>query len=155
MTGRESARQALASRERSRRWPWSELAHGKAASVGGLFIPNVTYWQKRRLRSPLKPTTSERYANPAVYNICIWHLLTISEILGLYWTQTRKMSHYLKVSKGDMTVKEEYITWTITLGQLHGCIRKTWTNCLMAGICVRLRLEENTLWITTPRRLLG
>ena len=44
MTGRESARQALASRERSRRWPWSELAYGKAASVGGLFIPNVTRW---------------------------------------------------------------------------------------------------------------
>jgi hypothetical protein len=43
MTGRESARLALASRERSRRWPWSELAYGKAALVGGLFIPNVTY----------------------------------------------------------------------------------------------------------------
>jgi hypothetical protein len=64
MTGRESARQALASRERSRRWPWSELAHGKAASVGGLFIPNVTYWQKRRLRSPLKPTTSATGQKP-------------------------------------------------------------------------------------------
>ena len=52
MTGRELARQALASRERSRRWPWSELAYGKAASVGGLFIPNVTYWQKRREDGP-------------------------------------------------------------------------------------------------------
>ena len=44
MTGRELARQALANCERSRRWPWSELAYGKAASVGGLFIPNVTCW---------------------------------------------------------------------------------------------------------------
>ena len=42
MTGRESARQALANCERSRR-AVVRLAY-KAALVGGLFIPNVTCW---------------------------------------------------------------------------------------------------------------
>ena len=27
-----------------RKWPWPGLAYCKAASVGGLFIPNVTCW---------------------------------------------------------------------------------------------------------------
>ena len=37
-----SARRVLASREKSRKRPWPGLAYGKAASVGGHFIPNFT-----------------------------------------------------------------------------------------------------------------
>src|SRR5215467_9392911 len=50
-----STRQALASRERSRKWLWSELAVGKAASVGGLLahFANVAF-------SPLSTKTSVR-----------------------------------------------------------------------------------------------
>src|SRR3954463_8824351 len=42
-----SGRQVLASREKSRKWPWPGLAYGKAASVGGHFIPNFTCWRVR------------------------------------------------------------------------------------------------------------
>jgi hypothetical protein len=55
MTGRESARQALACRERSRRWPCSELAYGKAASVGGLL--RFGLWDDRRWADQFTPPT--------------------------------------------------------------------------------------------------
>src|SRR6476660_6050913 len=42
-----SARQVLASREKSRKWPWPGLAYGKAASVGGHLIRNFTCWRVR------------------------------------------------------------------------------------------------------------
>ena len=43
-----------ASRERSWRWPWSGLAYGKAASVGGLFIPNVTRCRETDLAKSMR-----------------------------------------------------------------------------------------------------
>jgi hypothetical protein len=92
MTGRESARQALASRERSRRWPWSELAYGKAASVGGLF--RMSPVGPSRHFAALRKLVAMGIAD-VEYAISIYENASSADVLPTLQLQPRIFSHQI------------------------------------------------------------